>query len=92
MPVACAAVRRTASGVELGPEERISVWEGLRIMTLGAAYQYHAEGERGTLEPGKRADFILLDRDPLAVAPEELETLRVLETVSGGRTLWWAGE
>ena len=92
MPVACAAVRRTASGVELGPEERISVWEGLRIMTLGAAYQYHAEGERGTLEPGKRADFILLDRDPLAVAPEELETLRVLETVSGGRTLWRAGE
>ena len=88
MPVACAALRRTAAGVELGWEERISVWEGLGIMTLGAANQYHAEKERGTLEPGKRADLIILDKDPLSVAPEELESIRVLETVSEGRTLW----
>ena len=89
-PVACAALRETASGVELGKEERISVWEGLKVMTIGAAYQYHAEAERGTLEPGKRADFIILDKDPLAVAPEELESIQVLETVSEGRTLWKA--
>ena len=74
--------------MELGWEERISVWEGLGIMTLGAAYQYHAEKERGTLEPGKRADLIILDKDPLSVAPEELESIRVLETVSEGRPLW----
>lgn len=89
-PVACAALRETASGAELGREERISVWEGLKAMTIGAAYQYRAEGERGTLEPGKRADLIILDKDPLAVAPEELEDIRVLETVSEGRTLWKA--
>lgn len=89
-PVACAALRETASGAELGREERVSVWEGLKAMTIGAAYQYHAEKERGTLEPGKRADLILLDKDPLAVAPEELEGIRVLETVSEGRTLWKA--
>lgn len=57
-------------------------------MTIGAAYQYHAEEERGTLEPGKRADLIILDKDPLAVEPEDLETIQVLETISEGRTLW----
>ena len=90
MPVACAALRKTASGVELGREERISVWEGLQVMTIGAAYQYHAEKERGTLEPGKRADLIILDKDPLAVEPEDLESIQVLETISEGRTLWRA--
>ena len=88
MPVACAALRRTASGVELGREERLSVWEGLRAMTIGAAWQYHAEKERGTLEPGKRADLIVLDQNPLTAAPEELETIQVLAAVSEGRTLW----
>ena len=68
--------------------ERISVYDGLRAMTIGAAYQYHAEAERGTLAPGKRADLIVLDRDPLSVPAEELESIRVLRTVSEGKVLW----
>ena len=57
-------------------------------MTIGAAYQYGAEAERGTLEVGKRADMIILDRDPLETPPEELEAIQVLETISEGRALW----
>ena len=91
-PVACASLRRTKSGVQLAKEERISVYEGLRAMTIGAAYQYHAEAERGTLEPGKRADLVILDRDPLEVPPEELESIQVLATISAGRTLWRRGD
>lgn len=89
-PVACAALRRTASGAALAESEKISVYEGLRIMTWGAAYQYHQENERGTLEPGKRADFVILDRDPVTTPPEELESIRVLATISGGEVLWKA--
>ena len=88
MPVACAALRQTKSGVQLAKAERISVYEGLRAMTIGAAYQYGAEAERGTLEVGKRADMIILDRDPLETPPEELEAIQVLETISEGRALW----
>ena len=87
-PVACAALRRTGAGVQLAKSECISVYEGLRAMTIGAAYQYHAEAERGTLEVGKRADLVVLDQDPLAAAPEELEHVQVMQTISGGQLLW----
>ena len=85
---ACAALRRTKGGVPLDQGERISVYEALQALTAGAAWQYHAEGERGTLAPGKRADLIVLDRDPAVLPPEELETVRVLATVGGGEVLW----
>ena len=87
-PVACAFLRQTSGGQQLAMRERISVYDGLRAMTIGAAYQYHAEAERGTLAPGKRADLIVLDRDPLSVPAEELESIRVLRTVSEGKVLW----
>ncbi len=87
-PVACAFLRQTAGGRQLAMRERVSVYDGLRAMTAGAAYQYHAEAERGTLAPGKRADLIVLDQDPLAVPAEELESIQVLRTISEGRTLW----
>lgn len=89
-PVACAALRQTGDGVQLAKGERISIYEGLRAMTAGAAYQYRAEADRGTLEVGKRADLIILDRDPFGLPAEELEEIRVLETISAGETLWSA--
>lgn len=87
-PPACAFLRQTSGGRQLAMRERISIYDGLRAMTIGTAYQYHAEDERGTLAPGKRADLILLDQDPLSLPAEELESIRVLQTISGGRTLW----
>jgi predicted amidohydrolase YtcJ len=84
--VAGAATRRTAGGQVLGgPEQRISVARALWGYTMGGAIALHREGEVGSLDPGKHADLVLLDRDPLAVAPEALPRVAVTET-------WVAGE
>ena len=88
----CAVERVTAAGRPLGPEERISPESALRAVTERAAWQYFEETDKGTLAPGKRADMVILDRDPLAVPPESLRTLRVLETWKDGRPIFRAGQ
>lgn len=84
----CAVNRVTREGVCLGPEERISVKDALRAVTVHAARQCFEEGEKGSLEPGKRADLVILDRNPLEVPPMELNRIRVLETVKDGETVY----
>jgi predicted amidohydrolase YtcJ len=81
----CAVNRLTASGRLLGDYERIDVHSALRAVTLGAAHTLHLEGEIGSIETGKRADFAVLDHDPLAIAPERLKDVTVWGTVQGGR-------
>jgi len=68
--------------------ESISVLEALHIHTYGSAYIMHEEVNLGTLEVGKLADFIVVDRDPLAVEPRELKSIRVLETYISGKRVW----
>ena len=84
----CAAQRITRDGVRLGEEERVTVKEALKAVTVRAAYQYFEEDRKGTLEPGKQADMIILDRDPLRTDPERIRELRILETVKKGRTVY----
>lgn len=84
----CAVNRVTRHGTVLGPEYRISPREALKAVTVNAAYQYGLEAERGTLEAGKAADFVILDRDPTAVEPMEIREIRVLETVKDGETVF----
>jgi predicted amidohydrolase YtcJ len=60
--------------------ESLSVFEALRSYTYNGAYAVHEEGQRGTLQPGKAADFVVLDRDPFQVPRDEIHTLRVCET------------
>ena len=81
----CAVNRLTASGRVLGERERIGVPEALRTITLGAAYTFKLDGEIGSIECGKRADFAVLEDDPLEIAPERLKDVRVWGTVQGGR-------
>ncbi len=66
-------------------EQAMTLEEALRAFTLDAAYAQHQERTLGSLEPGKWADFILIDRDPFAIPPADLWKIRVLET-------WVAGE
>ncbi len=80
-----AVTRRTASGRVQGEHERITVAEALRAITLGAAYTLRMDGEIGSIETGKRADFAVLDADPLTVAPDEIKDIPVWGTVQGGR-------
>ncbi|MBW3088388.1 amidohydrolase [Bifidobacterium sp. 82T24] len=91
----CAAARRTKSGVELNPAQRVDVVDGLRAITANAAYQYGEEHDKGTLEVGKLADLCVLEHNPLAVpldadgVPDEsLRRLRVLRTYKSGTQIW----
>ncbi len=81
----CAVNRVTPSGRVLGAAERITVSEALRAITLGAAATLKLDHEIGSVEIGKRADFSVLDDDPLAVDPMTLKDLRVRGTVLSGR-------
>ena len=84
----CAATRHTKSGRVLGGAERVSVYDALQAVTLHAAQQYGEQDQKGSIAPGKRADFVILDRDPLAVAPDEVRSLKVEQTICGGRTIY----
>lgn len=81
----CAVNRVSASGRVLGERERIGVEQALRAITLGAAQTLHLDGEIGSIECGKRADFCVLEDDPTAVDPAALKDVRVWGTVQGGR-------
>ena len=81
----CAVNRLTASGRVLGAEERIGVTDALRTITLGAAYTLKLDHEIGSIECGKRADFAVLEDDPLEMDPQRLKDVRVWGTVQGGR-------
>ncbi|WP_422050641.1 amidohydrolase [Shimia sp.] len=80
----CAVNRRTMSGQTLGPAQCITVEEALYAITLGAAQTLKMDTEIGSIETGKRADFVLLGEDPLSVTPEDLKDVPVLGTVLGG--------
>jgi len=84
MLVWSAVNRLTSSGKPLGPEECISVNEALRSITIDAAWQAFEEKSRGSIEPGKLADFVIIDRNPLITPTRELRDLKVLETIIGG--------
>jgi predicted amidohydrolase YtcJ len=81
----CAVHRLTASGRTLGEHERIGVADALRAITLGAAYTLKLDGDIGSIECGKRADFCVLDDDPLAVPSSALKDLPVWGVVQDGR-------
>ncbi|WP_406645623.1 amidohydrolase [Aliisedimentitalea scapharcae] len=81
----CAVNRITASGRVLGAGEKIDVDAALWAITLGAAYTLHMDGEVGSIEVGKRADFAVLEDDPTGVEPWSLKDIGVWGTVQGGR-------
>lgn len=82
--------RRTKSGQLLGADQRISVEEALRAVTCYAAYQIFEEKQKGSMAKGKRADFVLLDRNPLECPPEDIQDIRVLETIRNGVCIYRA--
>jgi predicted amidohydrolase YtcJ len=85
------AVNRVSrSGVVVGPDERISVAEAIKAVTLNAAYQYGEEAQKGSITPGKRADLIILDHNPMTVDPMTLKDIKVVETIKDGQTIFKA--
>lgn len=89
--IAAAATRMGADGQPFGgwhPEERVTREQALAAFTSDAAYAGFAEGRFGRLVEGERADFVLVDRDPMLAAPAELRATKVLETWVGGRKVY----
>jgi predicted amidohydrolase YtcJ len=89
--LSAAVSRQDVNGQPLGgwiPSERLTFAEALHAFTRGAAYAGFAEDRIGALEPGKWADFILVDRDPTAVDAQSLARTQVLETWIGGKQVW----
>jgi predicted amidohydrolase YtcJ len=80
--------RVTREGRVLGEAERISPYQGLQALTVNGAYEYFEESSKGTLEAGKRADFVVLDKNPLKVAPMTIKDIRVVETIKDGRRVY----
>jgi predicted amidohydrolase YtcJ len=80
--------RLSREGEVIGPDERVSAYEALKAVTSNVAYWYREEHRKGTLEAGKLADLVILDRDPLKVQPMEIKDIKVLETVKEGKTIW----
>jgi len=86
-----AVTRRTLDGKNPGgwvPEQKITVEEALKAYTINAAYASFEEKIKGTLEPGKLADFVVLDRDITAVDPAEIWDMKVLQTWVGGKKVF----
>ena len=89
-----AAVARQdmTTGEILAPEERLTVPEAIKLYTLNGAYVGFEEKEKGSLETGKLADFIVVDRDIFTVPLEQLKDVKVLGTYIGGEFLYQATE
>jgi predicted amidohydrolase YtcJ len=89
--LSAAISRQDISGQPPGgwyPAERLSLEQALSAYTRGAAYAGFAEDRIGSLEPGKWADFVIVDRDPTKVSPQELARTQVLETWVGGKKVF----
>jgi len=86
-----AVTRETLDGKHPGgwiPEQKITVEDALRAYTSGAAYASFEENIKGTLEPNKLADFVLIDRDLTRIPPAEIRDAHIMTTVVGGRVVY----
>ncbi len=82
--------RISRAGAEVGSDQRVTPLEGLKAMTIWGAEQYDEQDAKGSLEPGKLADLVILDRNPLKVEPMAIKDIRVVETIKEGETIYLA--
>jgi len=82
-----AVERQTKEGDTLGFNQRITVMQGLKAMTINAAWQIHKENKLGSLKKGKYADFIIVDKDPLTIPTSDLEKIKILSTFINGQKI-----
>ncbi len=80
--------RISRGGAEIGPDQRVTPLEGLRAMTIWVAEQYGEQDSKGSLEPGKLADLVILDKNPLKVDKMTIKDVKVVETIKEGKTIY----
>ncbi|MCB2048289.1 MAG: amidohydrolase [Novosphingobium sp.] len=80
--------RTTRSGYVLGPDQRATPYEALQALTINGARQYFEEASKGSITQGKQADLVILDADPLQIDPAKIADIKVIETISRGKTVY----
>lgn len=80
--------RKDYTGRVWGPSQRITLDEALKVCTRNGAYASFEENEKGSITPGKLADFVILAEDPHDVDPDALKEIEIVRTVVGGRTVY----
>jgi len=86
----CAVNRKTRGGVDIGPGEKLTPMEALRAYTINGAYASFEENIKGSIEPGKLADMVVLSHNPLEIDPWEIRNIKVERTIIGGETVFQA--
>jgi hypothetical protein len=84
------ARRTEVKGVQMGAEQGVTREEAIRLYTINGAYHTFEEGIKGSIEPGKLADMIVIDRDILTCPEEDIKDTKVLRTILGSRTVYKA--
>jgi hypothetical protein len=90
MAIQAMVTRKGWDGKIWGANQKITVDEALRVNTLNGAFASHEEGLKGSIAPGKLADFVVLADDPHAVDPDKIKDIRILRTVTGGTVMYQA--
>lgn len=80
--------RKAVSGRTVGEHQRISPYQALQAVTKNAAYQIKEENSKGTIEAGKLADLIILDKNPLKIDPMEIRNIKIMETIKEGKSVF----
>lgn len=80
--------RISRGGANVGPDQRITPYEGLQAMTINVAGQYDEGDTKGSLTQGKLADLVILDQNPLKVDPMKIKEIKVSETIKEGKTIY----
>jgi predicted amidohydrolase YtcJ len=83
-----AVTRKTTGGAVFNPEQRVSREEALRMWTINAAYNSFEENRKGTIEPGKLADMVVISKDYLACPEDEIKDIEALVTVVDGKIVY----
>lgn len=83
-----AVTRKMKDGAVLHPEERISREEALKMYTIWAAYLQFDEEKKGSIEPGKLADLVVIDRDYMTCPEDEIQAVEPVTTIIDGKILW----
>ncbi len=88
MMLSSAVNRISRGGAKIGPDQRVTPFEGLKAMTEWAAEQYDEQDRKGTLEVGKLADLVILSKDPIKVDPMTIKDIEVVKTIKEGVTIY----
>ncbi len=80
--------RTTRTGVVLGAGERLTAIQALKAITIESAYEYIEENSKGSLEPGKLADLVILSGNPITTSGDAIRDIKVVETIKEGKSVY----